>query len=157
MIKINTDTMQELAAAMNSAAQRIEEAKQILDQTVEHDKWTCQERNTINENTKQAQRSAQALMEYSQALARAVQQMADKFSEREQAIAVMFSSVDTVIGKTLGQLSNGSVSDYDAHMYEIVQQIGGTPMEGIDAYVAGSLDGGIPMCNFEDIRIGTEE
>lgn len=111
-IQVDTDRLRDLANASNAAVSSLQQASSLLLQITQHQDWVCPNKTRINtlieSNRKQITRLHQNASSFNQA----VLQVTEDFINAEAAIASTFTSLESLLSKTLSTETSsvGSIS-----------------------------------------------
>ena len=100
-ILIDTERLQSLMGALDSACKSIEEAMGELQQMTTHENWACPERHAINDYILTNRADIQKLQVRSFTFTSVARQVANEFVETESGISGLFHSLEDKIGDVL--------------------------------------------------------
>lgn len=101
MIDIDTERLYNLVDMLSVANERIDEAAALLMQITTHHDWGCKERYVINDDILDNRKNIQRLQEDGHSFLAAVKMVANEFSDTENSISEMFSTLEGMISRIL--------------------------------------------------------
>lgn len=153
IISINTDTINQMAAAVNSANQELENCAAVLSTVMEHNDWNCLERDAINESIRTLKAKAAKLEEDMGRFAGAMRQAAQDFNDLEQSLPAQFQHMDTVLAQLNG-IPSGGTAGVNSVTAGVAQTAAAevTTVSRLESYSVGSLSEDIQVCRFADFQ-----
>lgn len=160
-IDLNTDELENAAKIASRANESLTEAMNLLSCVVEHNDWTCAERDAINRNTVDNRVTSQALQNDAQSFYNAIFLAAENFKETEQQIQQSFSSVDSIISDFLSHVPSssgtlhggiGSSFDHSGSADAFNTGLDATAFyEHIPSNIGISPTAGISICDYQNL------
>ena len=150
IISVDTELMNAMAAAVNSADLELESCGAVLARVVEHDDWNCPERDAINEAIRTLKQRMKTLMEGMEQFAHGVRQIAQQFNAIEQEIPAGFQSLDIMLGRLSAVTAGTAASNTVASGVTGSISAAVHPAAKLESYAAGNLNEDIRVCRFSD-------
>jgi chromosome segregation ATPase len=101
MININTDTLQDVMATLESATNSIDQAAAQLQRITTHTNWGCAERTRLNAAIQNNRKEIQRIQSASESFLNTAKSVSNELVSTESTISQMFSSVESALAQSL--------------------------------------------------------
>ena len=157
--KINVDVLFQICSKANAAKDITADCESILENLIQHEEWTCKERNQINELIQHTKDNVVTISRAIEAFAGAINQNANEYIDFINENANEAMDINQEISALYGQMCTGANYSINSsvHINETISRFDYSGLDRVSSQMIRSMNTPISILNYSGLISSEEE